>query len=539
MPRVPSFENQERRGLTLRTTAIVEPIELQITVDPSSPTEKLVTIQASEAGYFLLKVWIAGYPDPTLYDSLVFDEASVFDVATDSTGKHVFYLTRAADALVYQVCAVVINRIAEDGEDWEGLTRTVAIPEDATYVVYGGYLQGPAGAPGEDSIVGAQGERGLRGPAGIGPAGASGPVGPQGIQGIPGEQGEPSIIRGPQGIEGDQGEQGDAAATIEIGDIETLDAGHDATVTNSGTISAVVLEFGIPKGPRGLQGEQGEQGDQGDPGEGEQGLRGYPGDDGDNGANGTNGADGADGADGDDGDSATIALGSVGITTLDPGEDATVSITKTGVDPSATFSFVFGIPAGAGVIAGGTTSQFLAKSSDNDYETEWVAAPTGTVPDGTAAFQVLRWDDTVDAEGWVADDFLDVLNHEFAGFDNYDIGIWDSTSSSWVVEDIVTAFGYKLPGSNAGDILVWNGSAYESQNVGSGIADGDIIQWNGTAFEKLTPAAPVSVITSVQYDKSSYKLQVKYTAITALVAGSEDAAWSDFSGDATAVEETT
>ena len=49
---------------------------------------------------------------------------------------------------------------------------------------------------------------------------------------------------------GEKGDKGDAA-TITIGTTTTLPAGSSATVTNTGTSSAAVLNFGIPKGADG------------------------------------------------------------------------------------------------------------------------------------------------------------------------------------------------------------------------------------------------------------------------------------------------
>lgn len=54
--------------------------------------------------------------------------------------------------------------------------------------------------------------------------------------------------------------------TFAVGTTTTLDAGEDATVVNSGTNSAAVLDFGIPKGDTGAQGIQGVKGDKGDTG---------------------------------------------------------------------------------------------------------------------------------------------------------------------------------------------------------------------------------------------------------------------------------
>ena len=71
-----------------------------------------------------------------------------------------------------------------------------------------------------------------------------------------------SMSQGPQGDQGDQG----IAATIDIGSVTTLPATSSAYVTNSGTLSDCVLDFGIPQGPQGVQGETGPQGPQGPPG---------------------------------------------------------------------------------------------------------------------------------------------------------------------------------------------------------------------------------------------------------------------------------
>ena len=71
-------------------------------------------------------------------------------------------------------------------------------------------------------------------------------------------------------LSGAQGMQG-PAATIEAGTVTTLAPDSPATVTNSGTSSSAVFNFGIPKG------EKGDKGDKGDPGtEGPQGPAGEP-----------------------------------------------------------------------------------------------------------------------------------------------------------------------------------------------------------------------------------------------------------------------
>ena len=54
--------------------------------------------------------------------------------------------------------------------------------------------------------------------------------------------------------------------TITVGTTNTLPAGSQATVVNSGTATRVVLDFGIPKGDKGEQGIQGPTGPAGPPG---------------------------------------------------------------------------------------------------------------------------------------------------------------------------------------------------------------------------------------------------------------------------------
>ena len=146
--------------------------------------------------------------------------------------------------------------------------------------------------------------------------GAKGDTGPQGPQGEPGPQGE----TGPQGIQGEQGPQGEtgpagapgAAATIEVGTVTTGQPGSQASVTNSGSTSAAVLNFTIPQGPQGAQGPQGIQG--------EQGIQGPQG------PAGADGAPGATGPQGEPGQNATIN----GYTAINIVQGQNVTITDDG-----------------------------------------------------------------------------------------------------------------------------------------------------------------------------------------------------------------
>lgn len=146
------------------------------------------------------------------------------------------------------------------------------------------YIQGPTGPKGEKGDTGLQGERGVPGPSSIdvgitetlepfedakvenvgtnedvilnfkiprGKQGIDGKIGPQGIPGPKGEKGDMGL----QGIKGEKGDQG--PATIQIGNIETIEPNEEANVVNVGTPVDVVLDFKIPKGEKGDQGPRG------------------------------------------------------------------------------------------------------------------------------------------------------------------------------------------------------------------------------------------------------------------------------------------
>lgn len=141
----------------------------------------------------------------------------------------------------------------------------------------------------------------LQGP--IGPQGPQGVQGPQGMQGPTGETGATGAT-GPKGAPGEKGADG-AAATITVG---TVTSGAAASVTNSGTTSAAVFDFVLPKGDKGEKGDTGATGPQGETGatgpagatgatgpQGEQGIQGVQGPVGPQGEQGPAGVAGADG----------------------------------------------------------------------------------------------------------------------------------------------------------------------------------------------------------------------------------------------------
>ena len=101
--------------------------------------------------------------------------------------------------------------------------------------------QGPQGPQGEKGDKGDTGVQGMQGEKGD--SGAIGPQGPQGEQGPQGPKGD----TGPQGPAGQDGK----AATITVGSVTTAQPGTSATVSNSGTPNAAVLDFVIPQGEKG------------------------------------------------------------------------------------------------------------------------------------------------------------------------------------------------------------------------------------------------------------------------------------------------
>lgn len=132
-------------------------------------------------------------------------------------------------------------------------------------------IMGPQGPTGKDGATGQKGETGATGPAGkdgitptigengnwyLGEAdtgkpsrGEQGPKGEQGPQGEQGEQGEAGE-QGPPGQTGPAGQTG-ATPNIQIGTVQTLDPGQQATASMSGTPENPLLNLGIPKGQPG------------------------------------------------------------------------------------------------------------------------------------------------------------------------------------------------------------------------------------------------------------------------------------------------
>ena len=107
------------------------------------------------------------------------------------------------------------------------------------------------------NIKGEKGDKGEQGIQGIpgtpGEKGEKGDRGEQGIQGAPGEKGD----KGDPGEQGEPGTPGKDGITpnIQIGTVETLPAGSEATANITGEPENPMLNLGIPKGENGAGAE--------------------------------------------------------------------------------------------------------------------------------------------------------------------------------------------------------------------------------------------------------------------------------------------
>jgi len=153
------------------------------------------------------------------------------------------------------------------------------------------------------------------------------------------------IRNGHQGSQGDPGTPGTPGAdgqdaTIAVGTTTTLPAGSNATVTDSGTPSAAVLNFGIPRGADGQNGQDGQDGQDGFSPIATVSKSGDTATITITDENGTTTATVTDGSDGAPGQAATVAAGTT--TTLPAGSSA--SVTNSGTSSAAIFDF--SIPKG-------------------------------------------------------------------------------------------------------------------------------------------------------------------------------------------------
>ncbi|MFO1440888.1 MAG: hypothetical protein U1F81_21400 [Verrucomicrobiaceae bacterium] len=128
----------------------------------------------------------------------------------------------------------------------------------------------------------------------------------------------------PQGQEGPMGQQGPPFSQAVVDAVNTVNPGDPAAVGVSFDGTNVRFTFDIPRGNDGMNGSDGSDGSQGPPGN--------------NGSDGSQGPPGNDGAQGPPFAQAVVD----GVTTLDPGQQATVGVSFDG----SNVRFTFAIPRG-------------------------------------------------------------------------------------------------------------------------------------------------------------------------------------------------
>ena len=242
--------------------------------------------------------------------------------------------------------------------------QVLAKKSDADYDTH--WVDPQAGPPGPQGEPGPEGQQGPKGdPGSEGPQGPQGPQGPKGNPGDPGPEG-PKGDTGAEGPIGPQGPQGEPGPKGDKGDT----------------------------GERGPEGPQGPKGDPGDPGpEGQQGPKGDPGAEGPQGPQGPQGPKGDPGDTGPEGPAPSFTARA---NTLEPGEDATVFISK--LSGSDTWNIAFGIPQGEpgpkgdkgdtgpqGPPGGGSTSTLEYFESDTKLTSTSVNLSIPSLPAGVAS----------------------------------------------------------------------------------------------------------------------------------------------------------
>ena len=249
-----------------------------------------------------------------------------------------------------------------------GLDRTVAMAQQLSARIETVALTpGPAGPPGEAGKDGVNGTNGLDGVAGATINVGTTTTGAPGSNAAVVNSGTESAVvldfTIPRGAVGPEGPKGDNAA-IAVGTTTTGDAGTNAAVTNSGSSTEAVLNFTIPKGDKGDKGDTGDTGSTG--------------------ATGATGATGPAGA-----GAATIEVGST--TTGAAGSNASVSNSGTSTNVVLDFTIPKGDkgdkgdtgPGGATLAIGTTTTS--APGGDaavTNVGTESAAVFNFTIPRG-------------------------------------------------------------------------------------------------------------------------------------------------------------
>ena len=291
----------------------------------------------------------------------------------------------------------------------------------------------------------------------------------------------------------------DAGVSLEIGQTQTLPAGSNATVTNSGTPTDPVLNFGIPRGVAGQNGQDGADGQDGvsptvtigeitgghsvtiTDAEHPSGQT----------FNVLNGVDGQDGQDGQDGVSPEVTIG-----TITGGHS--VTITDADHPTGQTFNVMDGTN-GQGVPASGTTGQVLTKASNADYDTTWTTPSGGsgghTILNGSGTAQTQRTN--LQFTSKVADDSGNDKTVVYSGSEEtVTIGhTAGSGSNKWVTENNTidgTVYPYKYAATLTKPVYGMP-KVERVAAKGSGTTDASITAWNCVAYVGLDPDYPTTL----------------------------------------------
>jgi len=269
---------------------------------------------------------------------------------------------------------------------------------------------------------------------------------------------------------------GGGSSTITLGSVLTGDADSSASIVNSGTTTAAVFNFTIPRGATGASGATGPQGLKGDTG--------------DTGPQGLTGLTGANGATGAAGSAATVAIGTV--TTGAAGSSAVV--TNAGTTSAAVLNFT--IPRGADGSGGGSTF-----SGNTDAVTEGTTNLYFTDARALAATN-QRFTDVYVNLNQATDDLLTYANSTY--LTSSSLG---NTLDGYVMEaDADLAGGYARLGASSGKIL--------DSVIPSTIARTSDIT---TAIANVVNAAPASFDTLKEISDYIASDQTAGTALTTLV----------------------
>lgn len=201
------------------------------------------TMQQLPAGAAQGDVWLVGTDSP--YEAYIWVSGGWLDLGQVAVGPQGPEGEPGTDGVSPEVTVTEIS----------GGHRVTITDADGTEAF--DVLDGEDGAPGSPGAPGAPGAAGSDGTTFTPSVSAAGVISWTNDGGKTNP--DPVNIKGPQGDTGSAGAPG-AAATIAVGTVSGLPAGSTPTVTNSGSSSAAVFNFGIPAGADGATGPTGPAG---------------------------------------------------------------------------------------------------------------------------------------------------------------------------------------------------------------------------------------------------------------------------------------